>query len=192
MTKTPAIGSPTPPSPRTRGEGRGRGLSSEDASTRGPLTLTLSPSTGRGDEIEDLSRRTFLQVLGGGIVIVVAAEMSDGQQNAPEQNRGTPGGGEQPRGNRGRGGRQQQQQIPVAARVRIDKDGTITVMTGKVECGQGSRAELTQAAAEELRVSPERVHLLMADTSSVPDDGITAGSRTTPSTVPAVRAGAAA
>ena len=32
----------------------------------------------------------------------------------------------------------------------------------------------------------------MGDTSLVPDDGITAGSRTTPSTVPAVRQGAAA
>ena len=34
--------------------------------------------------------------------------------------------------------------------------------------------------------------MLMADTSLVPDDGITAGSRTTPSTVPAVRQAAAA
>ena len=34
--------------------------------------------------------------------------------------------------------------------------------------------------------------MLMGDTSLVPDDGITAGSRTTPSTLPAVRRGAAA
>ncbi len=34
--------------------------------------------------------------------------------------------------------------------------------------------------------------MLLADTSLVPDDGLTAGSRTTPSTVPAVRRGAAA
>jgi isoquinoline 1-oxidoreductase len=64
-------------------------------------------------------------------------------------------------------------------------------MTGKVEEGQGSRAQLTQAAAEELRVAADEVHLIMADTTLVPDDGITAGSRTTPSTVPAVRRGAA-
>ena len=74
----------------------------------------------------------------------------------------------------------------------IGKDGTITVMTGKVEGGQGSRAEITQAAAEELRVSTDRVQLLMADTDLVPDDGITAGSRSTPSTVPAVRQACAA
>jgi isoquinoline 1-oxidoreductase len=79
----------------------------------------------------------------------------------------------------------------VAARVHIDKDGAITVMTGKVEEGQGPRAQLSQAAAEELRVPVERIRLVMADTDLVPDDGITAGSRTTPGTVPDVRRGAA-
>ena len=58
--------------------------------------------------------------------------------------------------------------------------------------GQGARAELTQAAAEELRVPVSQIELVMGDTSLVPDDGITAGSMTTPSTVPAVRQGAAA
>jgi isoquinoline 1-oxidoreductase len=76
--------------------------------------------------------------------------------------------------------------------VHIGRDGTITVLTGKVEMGQGARAELTQAAAEELHVPPEQIRMVMADTGLVPDDGITAGSRTTPSTVPAVRQGAAA
>jgi len=66
------------------------------------------------------------------------------------------------------------------------------VMTGKVEAGQGSRAELTQAAAEELKVPVSRIQLLMADTGMVPDDGITAGSGTTPRSVPAVRQGCAA
>ena len=61
--------------------------------------------------------------------------------------------------------------MTLAARLHIGKDGLITVMTGKVECGQGARAELTQAAAEELRVDVDRVHLVMADTALVPDDG---------------------
>ena len=65
-------------------------------------------------------------------------------------------------------------------------------MTGKVEAGQGARAELSQAAAEELRVPLSQIQLVMADTSLVPDDGITAGSGSTPRTVPAVRQGAAA
>src|SRR5438874_2640330 len=79
-----------------------------------------------------------------------------------------------------------------SARRHIGRDGTITVMTGKVEGGQGARAEITQAAAEELRMPAERVQLVMADTALVPDDGITAGSRTTPSTVPAIRQACAA
>jgi isoquinoline 1-oxidoreductase len=80
----------------------------------------------------------------------------------------------------------------VAARVHIGKDGTITVLSGKIEMGQGARAELSQAAAEELRVPVDRIQMVLGDTSLVPDDGSTAGSRTTPSTVPAVRQGAAA
>ena len=57
-------------------------------------------------------------------------------------------------------------------------------MTGKVEGGQGARAEISQAAAEELDVPIGRIVLVMGDTELTPDDGITAGSRTTPSTLP--------
>lgn len=116
-----------------------------------------------------LSRRTFMQLLGAGVLITTAAPLAPGQ-----------------RGRRG-SGRQ-----TVASRLHIAANGKITVMTGKVEVGQGSRAQITQAAAEELRVGVGAVTLIMGDTSLVPDDGITAGSRTTPSTVPAVRRGAAA
>lgn len=118
-----------------------------------------------------LTRRSFVQVLGAGLLISVGAAP------ALAQRRG------------GRGGPREQR---VAARIHIAEDGTITVLSGKVEMGQGSRGELSQAAAEELRVPVERIRMLLADTSLVPDDGTTAGSRTTPSTVPAVRQGAAA
>ncbi|MHC4085050.1 MAG: xanthine dehydrogenase family protein molybdopterin-binding subunit [Planctomycetota bacterium] len=111
-----------------------------------------------------LSRRSFVKLLGAGLLITVTDGVSFGR----------------------RGGRSRQS-ISVAARLHINKDGTITVMTGKVEEGQGARAQLTQAAAEELRITADRIRLVMADTALVPDDGITAGSRTTPSTVPAVR-----
>ena len=124
----------------------------------------------------DLTRRDFLQVLGAGLLIAVAADGARAQV---------------PKGGR-RGGGGGQGATSIAARVHIGKDGALTVMTGKVECGQGSRAELTQAAAEELRVAAERVRLVMADTALVPDDGGTFGSRSTPSTVPAVRQGCAA
>ncbi len=128
----------------------------------------------------DPSRREFLGILGAGLVIAVAAGPARSQD--PRGVRRGGGGG----GAGGRGG------TTIAARLYIGEDGTITVMTGKVECGQGARGELTQAAAEELRVPADAVRLVMADTSLVPDDGGTFGSRSTPSTVPAIRKGCAA
>ena len=119
-----------------------------------------------------LNRRSFVQVLSGGLLFVVSCGQALAQRAAGR------GGGRGPSN--------------IGARVHIAKDGSITVYTGKTEMGQGARGELTQAAAEELRVAPERIQLIMADTSLVPDDGITAGSRSTPGTVPAVREGSAA
>ncbi len=129
----------------------------------------------RDDPPWDLSRRDFVQVLGAGLLITVTGELAMG-------GRGGGGGG-------GFGGRGP---ANVAARLHIDRDGAVTVMTSKVEAGQGSRAELTQAAAEELRLDPARITLIMADTALVPDDGMTAGSGSTPRTVPSIRSGAAA
>jgi isoquinoline 1-oxidoreductase len=114
----------------------------------------------------DLDRRTFLQVLGSGLLITVTAPEAWAQ---PGESSG----------------------MPVSARLFLNEDGTITALSGKVEEGQGPRAELSQAAAEELRVSVDRVRLVMADTDLVPDDGITAGSRTTPRNVPEMRQAAA-
>ncbi len=119
-----------------------------------------------------LSRRSFTQTLGAGLLVAVATP-AVGQQR--EQRGG------------GRGGRQ-----ALSARIHLGRDGTITVQAGKVEGGQGARAELSQAAAEELGVSAAQILMVLADTDVVPDDGITAGSRTTPGTVPAVRQAAAA
>ena len=116
-----------------------------------------------------LSRRTFVQALGAGLLISVHTQSARGQRS------------------RGRGPREAR----VSARIHIARDGHITVLSGKVDMGQGARGEIGQAAAEELRVSLDQVEVLLGDTSLVPDDGITAGSRTTPSTIPAVRRGAA-
>ena len=113
-----------------------------------------------------LDRRAFLQALGSGLLITVTAPEAWAQRRE--------GSG-----------------MPVSSRLFLNEDGTITALSGKVEEGQGPRAELTQAAAEELRVPVERVRLVMADTDLVPDDGITAGSRTTPRNVPEMRQAAA-
>ena len=115
-----------------------------------------------------INRRTFVQLLGAGILVTVTSDVADAQR----------GGG------RGRS-------IPVEARLQVGQDGIVTVMTGKVDEGQGCRTQLLQAAAEELRISPDKVKMILADTALVPDDGMTAGSRTTPQNVPPVRQAAA-
>ena len=116
----------------------------------------------------DVSRREFVQVLAAGVLISVAVPGALAQR-----------GGER-------------RSVKLAQRLHIGADGAITVLTSKVEVGQGSRTQLTQAAAEELHVPVDRIRLIMADTAVVPDDGGTAGSRTTPSSVPAIRRGCAA
>jgi isoquinoline 1-oxidoreductase len=77
-------------------------------------------------------------------------------------------------------------------RLRIEPDGSVTLFTGKVDMGQGSRTLLTQCVAEELGIDPAKVRLVMGDTAETPDDGGTYGSLTTPLAVPVVRAAAAA
>ena len=76
-------------------------------------------------------------------------------------------------------------------RLHIGEDGFITVLSGKVEEGQGALTELAMAGAEELRVPLDRVRMVMGDTDQTPNDGTTAGSGTTPRTAPLVRRAAA-
>src|SRR5882724_11222302 len=72
-----------------------------------------------------LKRRTFVQILGAGFLLT--ASMPGVAQRG---------------GRRGGGGGAKN----IAARIHLGKDGSITVFVGKVEAGQGARAELTQAA----------------------------------------------
>ena len=60
--------------------------------------------------------------------------------------------------------------------VRIAPDGTVTVMTGRVELGQGMLTVMRQVAADELDVAPERLVLISGDTAQTPNEGHTAGS----------------
>ncbi len=55
-------------------------------------------------------------------------------------------------------------------------DGCVTVHTGKVELGQGILTALVQVVADELEVSPHRIRVAAANTSTAPDEGYTAGS----------------
>lgn len=138
-----------------------------------PVVETVDPSD-QADAVEfqfGFSRRGFVQMIGAGLAIAVTPVSVDAQNRRGRRNEGA---------------------TSVAARIQIAPDGKVTILTGKVEGGQGARAEITQAAAEELRLRPEQIEVVMGDTRRVPDDGLTAGSRTTSSTVPAVRLGAAA
>jgi CO/xanthine dehydrogenase Mo-binding subunit len=60
--------------------------------------------------------------------------------------------------------------------LRVHRDGTVSVFTGKVEIGQGILTALAQIAADELGLAPERIRMVAADTSLSPDEGVTSGS----------------
>jgi nicotinate dehydrogenase subunit B len=61
--------------------------------------------------------------------------------------------------------------------IRLHGDGRIEVFTGKVELGQGIKTALIQVAAEGLRVAPQHIALITADTARTPDERYTAGSQ---------------
>jgi isoquinoline 1-oxidoreductase len=115
-----------------------------------------------------LNRRQFFETAGAGILIVAGASPAEGQRGAAGAS-GT-----------------------LEARLHIGEDGVITVFSGKVEEGQGALTEIAMAAAEELRVPLARVRLVIGETERTPNDGTTAGSGTTPRTIPQVRRAAAA
>ena len=76
---------------------------------------------------------------------------------------------------------------PSAATVKVNEDGTATLLTGTVETGQGSLTVLAQIAAEELGIATDDVHVLSADTDAMPMDTGAIASRTTYVTGNAVR-----
>ncbi|HTM11025.1 MAG TPA: xanthine dehydrogenase family protein molybdopterin-binding subunit [Verrucomicrobiae bacterium] len=63
--------------------------------------------------------------------------------------------------------------------VRVHADGSVTILTGSTELGQGSHTVLPQIAAEELGVPFEKVHVMSSDTAITPYDRSTGASRTT-------------
>ncbi len=115
-------------------------------------------------------RRDFCKLLGGGLVVMLALDF-EAQAQRP-------------------GGRAMPPQI--GAWLHIAESGAITVYTGKAEVGQNIRTSLTQAVAEELRVNPSQIVLVMGDTRLTPYDMGTFGSRTTPIMAPQLHKVAAA
>ena len=60
--------------------------------------------------------------------------------------------------------------------VRFEADDRVTILSGKVEIGQGIVTAIAQVAAEELDVALDRVAMRPTDTSVSPNEGFTAGS----------------
>ena len=115
-----------------------------------------------------VARRDFFKLMGCGVAVFLVARSGATQES------GGRGSGA------GRGFRGEELPNEISAWLHIGDTGAVTVYTGKVEMGQNIRTSLTQAVAEELRVEPARISLMMGDTDLVPWDMGTFGSRTTP------------
>jgi nicotinate dehydrogenase subunit B len=76
-------------------------------------------------------------------------------------------------------------------RIRIERDGTITALSGKIDFGQGLRTAFAQVVADELDVPIERVNVVLGDTDQVPFDVGTFGSHSVARETPLLRRAAA-
>jgi len=119
-----------------------------------------------------IKRRSFIQLLGGGILIFFRPWSTLELLSAPaEQARSLP--------------------KDYNAFLHIAEDGTVTCYTGKIEMGQGIITSLAQEMAEELNVPLEKVRMVMGDTDLCPYDQGTWGSMSTRIFGPRMRAAAA-
>jgi len=127
-----------------------------------PSTIAAPPPPSAG---RSLHRRDFIRLLGGGIIVLFNADLSDllGQES---RTRGYPTDF-----NAG--------------------DGRGTIYSGKIEMGQGVVTSLAQMAADELAVSLDSIDMVMGDTALCPFDMGTYGSMSTRFFGPALRAAAA-
>ncbi len=119
-----------------------------------PETFLASSAVATG-----LTRRSFVKA-GGALFVSLAmprglyAKTDDGHIPV-EQNQLDPG--------------------KLASWLEIRSDGTILARTGRAEIGTGMSAFYPQMIAEELRVQPDCITLVMGDTDKTPDGGYSAG-----------------
>jgi nicotinate dehydrogenase subunit B len=116
-----------------------------------------------------MDRRTFLEALGGGIVVLVS--LGPRALLAQERRGAYP--------------------TDINAYLRIGEDGRVTVFSGKIEMGQGVLTSQAQMLAEELGVSLGSIDMVLGDTDRCPWDMGTFGSMTTRFFGPALRAAGA-
>ncbi|MEO6004379.1 MAG: molybdopterin cofactor-binding domain-containing protein [Opitutus sp.] len=129
-----------------------------------------SPDAGRPPGLADplyrfaVTRRDFVKTFVGGLAVLW---LLDSNLLAQAES--------------GHGGRDRHSRPKeLAAWLHIAANGAVTVFTGKAEVGQNIRTSLTQAVAEELPTPLTSITIVLADTSLVPWDAGTFGSRTTP------------
>lgn len=104
-----------------------------------------------------LSRRRFLQGLGGGLFVLFSYNVLPAQERRPTDTQALPS--------------------DFNAFLRIAPDGKVTGFTGKIEMGQGVVTSLAQILAEELDVPLTSVDMILGDTDLCPWDMGTFGSR---------------
>ncbi|CAA7602978.1 Molybdopterin-binding domain of aldehyde dehydrogenase [Acididesulfobacillus acetoxydans] len=73
-----------------------------------------------------------------------------------------------------------------SAFVEIHDDGSVSVLTGAIDVGQGSSTIFAQIAAEELGIDADEVTVISGDTDTTPDSGTSAATRHTYNTGNAV------
>jgi nicotinate dehydrogenase subunit B len=118
-----------------------------------------------------LSRREFIKLMGGGIVILFS--IGDPSWIEAQRGRGQP--------------------LPddFNAFLRIGEDGRVSCFTGKIEMGQGVVTSLAMMLADEIEVPLDSVDMVMGDTDLCPWDAGTWGSMSTRFFGPPLRAAAA-
>ena len=72
-------------------------------------------------------------------------------------------------------------------KIKVHRDGSISVAFGLVEMGQGALTAVNQMTAEALGVEPSRISILPTDTEQVPDSGPAVASRNIVMTGNAIR-----
>jgi len=124
-----------------------------------------------GKSLTSLDRRRFLQVMGGGITIFFTVGIPAGVAKEVQQRRGYP--------------------TDFNAYLQIGEDGRVTLLTGKIEMGQGAITALPQMLADELDVPLDMVDIILGDTDLCPWDMGTFGSLCIRTFGPALRQAAA-
>ncbi len=133
---------------------------------------TVKQKQGSAATSSGMRRRSFVKVLGGGIVFFFAPWGAVDLIALPVQQR-------------------RSLTKDYNAFLHIAEDGAVTCYTGKIEMGQGVITSLAQMMADELNVPLEKVKMVMGDTELCPYDAGTWGSLTTRAFGPAMRAAAA-